>query len=242
MFGPTDTNASPPCLCGQVAVKVHAVNDDRRGAPLPSSELLCRWLTIDGQAVGPALRRPFPAVPYYGTALVPLNLTIPSGISPAPAGSVQPLRLAVRLINSTDNSSLATNEEEFLVFPRPVPPPPSSPPTKFALLDPVGSTAAALVQLGLQDQFTRVTRLHAQALMLPCCLVIGENAWTGGDMAANVSTFVRRGGRVAILQQSEAPVTFDPGFLDAGLTAFEMVDHVGHSARNVLPPRHKYPD
>jgi hypothetical protein len=238
VFAPTDTNASPPCLCGQVAVKVHAVNDDRRGAPLPSSELLCRWLTIDGQAVGPALRRPFPAVPYYGTALVPLNLTIPSGISPAPAGS--PLRLAVRLINSTDNSSLATNEEEFLVFPRPVPPPPSSPPTKFALLDPVGSTAAALVQLGLQDQFTRVTRLHAQALMLPCCLVIGENAWTGGDMAANVSTFVRRGGRVAILQQSEAPVTFDPGFLDAGLTAFEMVDHVGHSARNVLPPRHKY--
>ena len=205
----------------EIPVIFHVVNDKADGKALPASTLEWSWTDVEGHEIqaagGVAQQLLVPAVGFYGTAAVAVNITLPA----APTGKAFSNMKLVAELTDAAATTIATNIDSVTVFPPPTPlATDRSAVQRVAVYDPHGVTAAALSRLGLHAN--SVSSLGKLSVASTPSLIIGEDTWTGLTMAASVSSYVTSGGRVAILQQSNAVSAFDPGFLEPGLVAYDM--------------------
>ena len=238
---------TPHAVSGDhVPVTFHVVNDKADSTPVPASTLEWSWVDEkDGREIQPAVgaaqqqpqRWPVPEVEYYGTAQVQLNITAPAASALGTGQRFSNMKLVARLTDNGGSTAIIGSSSESVTVFRPAAAAPALAAERrtadgaVAVFDPHGATAAALTQLGLD--FKPVSSLAKLTATTTPSLIIGEDSWTGAAMATGVSSYVASGGRVAILQQSDAAVAFDPRFLDPGLVSYDMQDKVGHSGRNV---------
>jgi uncharacterized membrane protein len=179
----------------------HVVNDDTLARDLGDLEL--RWRLVDSAGVARASGQTHVGdVAYFAAVGNPLAIDLPRSL-PEGAYSLEGTLLQ-------DGQQLSHNRAKLFVAQRGYAGSIESPERRISLYDPPGRTAAAFRKLGVG--FTPVT---ATGSLRPDrdLLVIGAYAWGSGLGGASLRDFVKRGGRVLVLEQDSA--SFDTSWLGA---------------------------
>lgn len=171
----------------------HVINDDDQGRALTNAALRYTLLSPAGAEILSQEIR-LPALPYYGVWSRRLRLELPPGLATGDYRLAGQVRDDGRLVstNWTEVFIAGANWNSAAAPERPL-----------RLFDPSGKTAAALDQLSTPYQ-------KLEDLSIPLkpeeTLLLGENAWTSdrAPWSLVLRDFVRAGGRVALLPQSEA--------------------------------------
>jgi beta-galactosidase len=193
----------------------HIVNDSDQGLPLADAGL--RFVLRDkNHEVLREIKQDAPTVPYYSTARIPVEITLPAGLK---AGTYF---LQGEIVQG--GKVVSKNEQEFFVTPT------NWPGTEarsqflrsgklgsLRLYDPTRRTFNVLKGLGVNiDTLSDLSKIPAHCKGL----VLGESALGSLDsrVMANLKKFVLEGGRVLCLAQD--PTHFSSGWLPEAVTFF----------------------
>jgi beta-galactosidase len=170
----------------EICTWICIVNDSEDGAALPSCKLV--WELHNGTEAFAKGEVPVPDVPYYSNSWIDVSIQVPAGLpTPRVDGSLR--------IWLEDNGVLSSNDHHVTLTTRAWAEGGLSGGIGVAMLDPRGEASAGLRSLNLKS-VSSIAQLSAgeQLVVAGAAKVLAER-----NVAEAVDTFVKRGGRVLLL-------------------------------------------